>query len=610
MQSLDFRLPIFPDETLYSLIVRYHYLLGSQRWQDTIELLCNTPATLLHRSFPSFLNKLNASLFPEPDISFVIDQLTIFPYFRPFLPERVVEQASAHLVAGHSMGGIKTLLGLVASQIGANTQLRFCPSCIDSDQNQHGQAYWHRMHQLPGVWVCSTHKNTLLEVDMKWLEKQRRRLVLPDNQELIDHSSLLPAELSQQELLVHLAQLSTHILHTNLGVIPLQFWQQLYLQRAQELGFTLRSGRLRLAPLHTYLLASLNQLPTKLEFSACGIPNQNLPNWILLLFRKPRGAYHPLKHLILASGMGLNYEITGVNKFQLIQAVAPELLKQHIVDRESDEVLRQTLAKGGSLCQAAKLTGISVTTLRLDAARLGLATQTKPQKLTPSITDQLKRDFIAGLSLAEISTKEDISLSTLYRVLRIFPTIAKQWRAQRKIQEQKERRERFLADTNRTLRQNQDYIWLYRHDRAWLQQQIQVHEPPISKHKERVDWAARDKLLAARITEWFEIELQAEKRPIRITLSLIGKSLHVAAWLTFYLDRLPLTNEAIKPLLETPKQFYFRRLAWARRELIAKELPVVQWRLLKMASIRPPSLPDIQQYILTLCQAVRGNEGI
>nr|WP_314898648.1 TnsD family Tn7-like transposition protein [uncultured Deefgea sp.] len=598
MQSLDFRLPIFPDETLYSLIARYHYLLGSRRWRDTIELLCNTPATLLHRSFPSFLNKVNTSLFPEPSISSVIDQLTIFPYFRPFLPERAVEQASAHLVSGHSMGGIKTLLGLVASQIGANTQLRFCPSCMVCDQNQYGQAYWHRMHQLPGIWVCSTHKKILLEVDMKWLEKQLRRLVLPDNKELIEHSSVLPVELAQLEFLFHVAQLSTHILHTNLGVVPLQFWQKLYLQRAEALGFTLPSGRLRLAPLHAYLLASLNQLPTKLEFKACEMPIQNLPNWILLLFRKPRGAYHPLKHLILASGMGFNDEITDVDKFQVIQTAAPKSLEQHIVGRESDELLRQTLAKtGGSLCQAAKLTGISVTTLRLDAARLGLATQTKPQKLTSSIIEQLKHHFIAGLTLNEISTKENISLPTLYRFQRIFPDIANQWRVQREIQERAERRQRYLVSM-----QKQDYIWLYRHDRTWLQQQIQTHKRPISNSKKRVDWDIRDKQLAKRVTEWAAIEMQAKKRPARVTSSLIGKSLHVAGWLNFYSDKLPLTNEVIKSLIETPDQFYFRRLEWARRELIAKELPIVRWRLLKMASIRPPTSPNIQQYILTLCE--------
>lgn len=603
MQSLDFRLPVFPDETLYSLITRYHYLLGNRKWRDTIELLCNTPAVLVHRFFPPFLNELNTALFPEPNISYVIDQLTIFPYFRPFLPERVVKRAIAHLATGHSMGGIKTLLGIVASQIGANTQLRFCHSCKDCDLAKYGQAYWHRIHQLPGVWICSIHKTALFEVNMQWMEARRRRLVLPDNLELLDHSALLPVDPAQLELLAHLARLSAHIQRANLGVISPLFWQELYLQQAQKLGLTWPSGRLCLRPLHVYLQSSLSQLPTQREFKTCVIPSTNLPSWILTLFRKPRHTYHPLKHLILATGLGLDYEVADLGKTQIKETAPPELSKQQNTDKESDEVLRQILTKSsGSLRQAAKATGISVTTLRLDAARLGISVQTKPKKLIPSIINALKQDFLIGLPLYEISAKEGVSIPTLYRVLRMFPGVAEKWRALQESQELEKRRKRFLTNKKRTIRDKQDYIWLYRHDRAWLQQQVKARVHPISKRARRVDWDARDKLLAARITEWFALEIQANKRPMRITISSIGKSLHVAAWLDFYLEKLPLTKTTIKPLLEKPEQFQLRRLAWAHRELNAKGLPIVQWRLIKMASIRPPSSRVVQEYIQTICQ--------
>src|SRR5258707_529671 len=35
--------------------------------------------------------------------------------------------------------------------------LRRCPDCVKSDRQQYGEAYWHRLHQVPGVRICPIH---------------------------------------------------------------------------------------------------------------------------------------------------------------------------------------------------------------------------------------------------------------------------------------------------------------------------------------------------------------------------------------------------------------------------------------------------------------------
>ena len=145
MGQLDFCPQPFPDETLFSLISRYHRLTGLREYRDTIELLFGTPGVFPNCAFPRYLQVASTALFPEEGVSFVIDHLTIFPYFRPFLPARQVDKALAYL-AGRQAGAIKTLLGMVASQVGAETLYRYCPACLDADRHQHGQAYWHRAH--------------------------------------------------------------------------------------------------------------------------------------------------------------------------------------------------------------------------------------------------------------------------------------------------------------------------------------------------------------------------------------------------------------------------------------------------------------------------------
>ena len=36
--------------------------------------------------------------------------------------------------------------------------MRYCPLCAAADREQHGETYWHRKHQLPGVEICMEHR--------------------------------------------------------------------------------------------------------------------------------------------------------------------------------------------------------------------------------------------------------------------------------------------------------------------------------------------------------------------------------------------------------------------------------------------------------------------
>lgn len=610
MGQLDFRPRPFPDETLFSLVSRYHRLTGFRDYRDTLELLFGTSVVLPHCAFPRHLQEVCSSLFSEEGLAFVVDHLTIFPYFRPFLPAWQADKAASYL-AGKQTGAIKTLLGIVASQVGAETLYRFCQACLSEDQLKYGQAYWHRVHQLPGGWICPIHHLPLLEVDRAWMAGQRWSLALPDEHKLNLHATPLPVGASQRDLLGRLAQLNAKVLGANLGVASPQFWRHRYLTQAIDLGLARPSGRLRLSELQCYLQRTLAQLPGQREFRAITSPSGELPSWLLMLLHKPRSALHPLKHLILAEGLGLGGD--ALLQYSTLQCSAeprgdsvemPSTLREPRTGRASDGVLCQILAEdGGSLRQAALFTGVSVTTLRLDATRLGLSVKTRPKTLTPLVISALEQDFLAGMSLNDIAAKEQLSLVSLYRILRMRPSMAKQWRDQRANREIAERRHRFLDDmSNMSLRKSPEYAWLYRHDRTWLQQQVVEYGKVPHRTKERVDWVLRDRILADRVAAWSMAPKKQKGRPTRVTMSSLGRALHVSALLANHLNRLPLTKLASEAVIESPEQFQCRRLIWARDQLHAKGEPISRWRLLRQAGIRSPSSAEVLQFILDLCQ--------
>ena len=44
--------------------------------------------------------------------------------------------------------------------------LYYCPACAEEELSRYGEPYWHRMHQIPGVDICLTHRLKLCESGM------------------------------------------------------------------------------------------------------------------------------------------------------------------------------------------------------------------------------------------------------------------------------------------------------------------------------------------------------------------------------------------------------------------------------------------------------------
>src|SRR5690606_32985764 len=63
--------------------------------------------------------------------------------------------------------------------------LKLCPQCVQVDQATLGTAYWHLDHQLPAVWICSTHSCPLLQCRLKRLGVGRFLWCLPSMEECV-----------------------------------------------------------------------------------------------------------------------------------------------------------------------------------------------------------------------------------------------------------------------------------------------------------------------------------------------------------------------------------------------------------------------------------------
>lgn len=161
---------LYPDELVYSWIARYYVKAGYLTLTDALEDL------YVHRYTKpdiEFLNELRPDVVKviekQCGLERLIQEHTMFASYGRFLPKGRRQQAYEALLAMH--GNFNNLLAIPKNQRGTGRYLRYCPICAKEDREKYGETYWHRMHQIQGIKICSRHGCYLVESDISMERK-------------------------------------------------------------------------------------------------------------------------------------------------------------------------------------------------------------------------------------------------------------------------------------------------------------------------------------------------------------------------------------------------------------------------------------------------------
>ncbi|OPK06019.1 TnsD family Tn7-like transposition protein [Pseudomonas sp. VI4.1] len=546
----------FPDETLHSVLSRYVRLYGlgarSEIFANTLwegSFSENVP-------FPCHLAKLVDELPHSVGLSVaqVIERHTLLPYYQPFLSVHQLQHAQEQM-AHRGGGGLKLRLGLIASRLENASRVRFCPTCLDQDDAIMGVAYWHRVHQLPGVFICPHHVEPLVVLDHRSLTCCRKRLLLPEDDAV--QSRALPLEIptDRRRELLEIAQLSLEVLQANASPQSANRVRKLLLDGAAALELV-HHGRLRLGPLARHMDAYFHRLPTTGEFSILASdPNETPASWVTKLLRKPRGTHHPLKYILLASA--LNVDVT-----QLF--------------------IREDIALNAMAMGIPSPLPLPIPYLPCEqAAQCKSGTETA---FHHSIWAWAEK----GMEATEIASKLDMSLASVYRGIRAHEQGAERWKKCKFERCLAQRRDRFESQyQDRLAHECSDYMWLYRHDQAWLTQRCNLLSRHGSNRRRNSPFRQLDPYLASEIFDCAESLRALPGKPIRITQTRIGRELDTIARFEKQLKKLPMCAAALTSVCESRDNFHQRRLQWAEQQLMREGKPVTTAWLYKTACIRP-----------------------
>ena len=299
----------YTDEILYSVCSRYHNRIGNIHHSVTMKELFGEKYRSSKLLFPTTLNYLENELPPFSKISAIslLQNNTPYNYFKAFLPsERKEKLRDAMLNTDCKNASIIAGLGTDLTMF---KTLRFCPECIKEDIKNMGEAYWHTIHQIPGVLICPYH-NTLTEnstIPINDLNKSSYSFL--DDEFCLNNIQTSFCDNTREKLFL----ISSKILEClNLNYdINLSIIKEVYEDYLIYKGYMHPSKRLYREKITTDFIGFYGE--DVLSILRYDIALEKKNNWLFRLIKNPELEGNPIRHILLMLFLGIEFDFK-INK--------------------------------------------------------------------------------------------------------------------------------------------------------------------------------------------------------------------------------------------------------------------------------------------------------
>lgn len=290
----DFFTDPYKDEILYSVIARYHYYAGNTSYVDTLMEFFGTITNISVIEFPRHLSVLESRFQKGTRYTseYFMNQHSLFPYYEPFLPSRVKDSYIHEMKYSPNHGMQFALLKSSIGNLCKQDKLRYCPICTLKDIETHDEAYFHRIHQIPGVFVCPEHNCKLKNYP---IEKENVKFghYVKFNTKHLDMELQYNTNIKLKEV----ADSISYVLKNDLSGLNKEELDIKYLRLLVEKGFALGVGHIKRAKFKQEFVNYYGS-----EFLTLMDSNIDLTlktNWIDKFIIKSFEFIHPIRHILV-----------------------------------------------------------------------------------------------------------------------------------------------------------------------------------------------------------------------------------------------------------------------------------------------------------------------
>lgn len=164
MRRLRFFPAPYPDECYYSIFCRYFVRSGStSNKRTTFELFGEAQSLAAFVFLPRRLELVETWLGPDSLLTregLALDN-SCYAYFSTAFTKQLFEGMEKKIKTGEPDRSLERRVIQKCRRSHWPRYLRYCPDCAREDVERHGETYWHRMPQLPGIEYCPTHGKTI-----------------------------------------------------------------------------------------------------------------------------------------------------------------------------------------------------------------------------------------------------------------------------------------------------------------------------------------------------------------------------------------------------------------------------------------------------------------
>jgi hypothetical protein len=616
------------DELWYSAGARFSDRMRFGTETGTMQALYGSRHAVATVDLPHRLGALVAQLPPGHPctIDAIIDQHTFLPYYSPFLTCNTYAKVRAWM-ADSSKASIRVKCGACTNRVRPPKYFRSCPECDRENREQFSDTYWHRLFQLPGVEVCPIHEVSL-EFSNVRLDPlaDRHRYVSPQKARLGTRAHRIDPADQAHRILLDLAHRVDWLLRQERLNPGLDFLHERYGVVLASNGFATHAGSVRMDDLRQHVVGYYGA--KLLELLQCSLPDDKGDSWLGHLLRKPNTAVAPLRHLLLLKALEVDLErFFYPARFEPIVQPAP-------VPAGSWPCLNPVCVNHGEpsigLVDSQPPDTNGHRHLIIRCPECGFTYQLRNGAETPTRANHvIDYGVLWKNTLRKLWANASITLRQMARTLGVDPKTIKQRAVElglpfpRKGKRSVTKRGLYVAKTRDKAKQLEShrsawmelqvkcptvgtkqlrsqapalYAWLYRNDRAWLEN----HRPPRMKPavtRVHVDWAKRDEELVGQIATIAAHIRNRPGKPQRITTTAIGRALGKQSLFEAALAKLPLTHSVITRVVESGVDFAVRRVHLAAVRLRQSEGAFPRWKLVRAAGLhyRLERLPRVKQ---------------
>ncbi|CAH1209625.1 hypothetical protein PAECIP111893_03079 [Paenibacillus plantiphilus] len=550
-------LPIpYTDELLYSVISRYHLRSNNTSPKWTLREVFGTDNVIPTIDLPSHLDALSRrSVSQALSVDEWINRHTFYPYYAPFLPAKRAERVKG-LMRSVDGSGIHALVGITASTIDRSDRLLLCPSCYDQDIQSFGEPYWHRIHQLPGVYFCLHHRRILHKLTDP-LSNRHGLNVLPISRHMFRSTPVI--EVLPDKLINRLSDIAEdiYLLVQQDELLALYDLRQVIHPRLAEKGYVTVASHIRQQKLCEQLVLFYSRELLDLLDSD---PTESSYTWLEQSTRTARRVIHPLRQLLLIRFLfgsfrefldrtdGINAPF-GKDPWPCLNKAADHYMKLVVTQCDITRCSDTGRPVGTFMCSC----GFSYSRRGPDRTEVDKFYRGRIKSFGSVWSDKLNQCIREGLSYRAAAEMLGVNTNTVIK----------------------------YANGKLTER---DVPLKPKHAKR-----ARTASPSISSRNSlfiRVDWERRDLELSWEVEqECKAIMADFISKPIRITIALIGKRIGRLSWLEKNQHKLPVTMSILSIYIESVSQFQIRRVRWAT-ERFSGEWPIKRWKLEKLAGLR------------------------